>query len=166
MASSVSGVFVVVSSTVLSLGGWEFLGSSTALSSGGWESLGSSVCGGLVVSLVFLSMVNGWWYGSSLMYFRKNFLFLNVHRPELSILIPYWSNCFTSMTVPVLSHLFGCGPVWFCTNTLSPTCSACSRFVCSYSLGWGELRCCLRTSWCLADVSSRLSGILMFMLGR
>ena len=79
MAFSVSGVFVVVSSTVLSLGGWEFLGSSTALSSGGRESLGSSVCGGLVVSLVFLSMVNGWWYGSSLMYFRKNFLFLNVH---------------------------------------------------------------------------------------
>ena len=32
---------------------------------------------------------------------------------------------------PVLSHLLGWGPVWFCTRTKSPTASGGRRFVCS-----------------------------------
>lgn len=139
--------------------------SFAAMLSSAW---GSSLVtrGWLVSSLALLSLMNGRWYESSLMYLRMNFLFLKVHRPELSILIIYWSNCLTSVTTPVLSHLFGCGPDWFCMNTLSPTCSAGSRLVCSYSLGWGEPRWCLRASWCLAAVSSRFSGIPMFISGR
>ena len=136
------------------------------LSSSAWGSSVSATRGWLVVSLTLLSLMNGGWYESSLMYLRMNFLFLKVHRPELSILITYWSNCLTSVMTPVLSHLFGCGPDWFCTNTLSSTCSAGSRLVCLYNLGWGEPRWCLRTSWCLATISSRPSGVPMFMSGR
>ena len=43
-------------------------------------------------------------------YFRKNFLFRSVTRPDPSTLTTYWSNWRTSMTLPVLSHLVGLGP--------------------------------------------------------
>ena len=42
--------------------------------------------------------------------FLKNFLFRVVILPEPSVLTTYWLYCLTSITVPVLSHLIGCGP--------------------------------------------------------
>ena len=53
----------------------------------------------------------GGWYMK--MNFLRNFLFLSVCLPDPSILMRYWWNCCTSITVPVRSHLFGLGPVWF-----------------------------------------------------
>ena len=61
--------------------------------------------------------------------FLRNFLFLKVTLRDPSTLTAYWSNCLTSMTVPVLSHLSGCRPVWFCTLTWSPTFKGGSLFV-------------------------------------
>ena len=46
----------------------------------------------------------GWYMG---MYFLRNFLFLSVCLPDPSILMRYWWNWRTSMTMPVRSHLFG-----------------------------------------------------------
>ena len=65
------------------------------------------------------------------MYFLKNFLFWIIILPEPSSLTTYWSYCRTSVIVPVLSHLVGCQPVWFCTHTLSLTTRCGRRFVCS-----------------------------------
>ena len=45
----------------------------------------------------------GWYMG---MYFLRNFLFLSVCLPDPSILMRYWWNWRTSMTMPVRSHLF------------------------------------------------------------
>ena len=53
----------------------------------------------------------------------RNFLFRRLTRPEPSTLTMYWSNWRTSITIPILSHLVGFGPVWFCIRTLSPTSS-------------------------------------------
>ena len=47
------------------------------------------------------------------MYLRRNFLLRKVTLPEPSVLMMYWSNWRTSVTRPVLSHFFGCGPTWF-----------------------------------------------------
>ena len=44
-------------------------------------------------------------------YCRRNFLFHFVLRPKPSARTMYWSNWRTSMTLPVLSHLFGWGPI-------------------------------------------------------
>ena len=46
-------------------------------------------------------------------YFLRYFLLQRVTRPEPSTRTTYWSNCRTSTTMPVLSHLVGWGPVWF-----------------------------------------------------
>lgn len=46
----------------------------------------------------------GWCTG---MYFLRNFLFRRVCLPDPSILMRYWWNWRTSMTMPVRSHLFG-----------------------------------------------------------
>ena len=43
-------------------------------------------------------LLAGWCTG---MYFLRNFLFLSVWLPDPSILIRYWSNWRTSMTMPV-----------------------------------------------------------------
>ena len=72
--------------------------------------------------------------GTTGWYFCKNFLFLMVTLPDPSTRMPYWSYCRTSMTTPVLSHLFGAGPVWFCMRTVSPISSGGRRLVCSVSL--------------------------------
>ena len=48
----------------------------------------------------------GWYMGVT---FLRNFLFLSVCLPDLSILTSYWWNWCTSMTMPVLSHLFEWG---------------------------------------------------------
>ena len=47
--------------------------------------------------------LGGWYMG---MNFLRNFLFLSVCLPEPSILMRYWWNWHTSMTMPVRSHLF------------------------------------------------------------
>ena len=41
-----------------------------------------------------------------------------------------------------------------------------SRCLCSYNLGWGDPRCCLHASWCLAAFIPGALGIPMFILGR
>jgi hypothetical protein len=68
----------------------------------------------------------GWWTG---IYFLRNFLFLSVCLPEPSILMRYWWNWRTSMTMPVLSHLLGWLPDWFWIRTLSPTVSGVRALV-------------------------------------
>lgn len=65
------------------------------------------------------------------MNFLRNFLFLRVLRPDPSVFTTYWSNCFTSVMRPVLSHFVGNWPVWFCIRTWSPTTRGGSRRVCS-----------------------------------
>ena len=42
--------------------------------------------------------------------FRRKHQLRSVTRPDTSTLTWYWSCCLTSTTVPVWSHLFGCGP--------------------------------------------------------
>lgn len=43
-------------------------------------------------------------------YFLRNLRLRSVARPEPSMRMTYWSNCLTSITTPVLSHLVGFGP--------------------------------------------------------
>lgn len=50
-------------------------------------------------------------------HFLRNFLFRMVTLPAPSSLTTYWSNRRTSIIVPVLSYLRGCGPVWFGIRT-------------------------------------------------
>ena len=66
--------------------------------------------------------------------FRRHFRFRNVTRPDPSTRTRYWSNWRTSTMQPVLYHLVGLCPVWFCILTLSPTLSWGSLSVCSVSL--------------------------------
>lgn len=47
--------------------------------------------------------------------------FLLVILPDPSTLTRYWSCSHTSTTEPVLYHLFGSLPVWFCKKHLSPS---------------------------------------------
>ena len=65
---------------------------------------------------------------------RRNFLFRSVRRPEPSTLTKYWSNCRTSTTTPVRSHLRYSVPIWFCIRTWSPMRSGSRHFVCSESV--------------------------------
>ena len=51
-------------------------------------------------------LLGGWYIGIN---FLRNFLFLSVCLPDPSILIRYWWNCRTSMTMPVRSHCLGGG---------------------------------------------------------
>ena len=46
-------------------------------------------------------------YGTTGMYFRKNFQLCSVTRPDPSTCTTDWSNCLTLTTTPVLSHLVG-----------------------------------------------------------
>ena len=64
-------------------------------------------------------------------YFLRNFLFLTVTLPDPSTFTTYWSNCLTSITLPVLSHLRAWGPTWFWMRTRSPTANGGSLMVCS-----------------------------------
>lgn len=64
-------------------------------------------------------------------HFIRNYLFRVVTLPEPSILTTYWSKWRTSIIVPVLSHLRGCGPVWFRIRTWSPMINCGRRLVCS-----------------------------------
>ncbi len=75
----------------------------------------------------------GWYTG---MYFLRNFLLLSVCLPDPSILMRYWWNWRTLMTMPVRSHLFGWWPVWFWILTLSPIFSGDRALVCSLHLSW------------------------------
>ena len=50
-------------------------------------------------------------------YRRRDFLLRSVTRPAPSTRTTYWSNCRTSTTIPVRSHLVGCGPTRFCSLT-------------------------------------------------
>ena len=88
---------------------------------------GTNVCmvaGPLSAGVTVVGMLMG-------VYFRKNFLFLSVVRPVPSTLTKYWSCGLVSKTVPVLSHLLGLGPLWFCRKTLSPTVRGANLVVCS-----------------------------------
>ena len=58
-------------------------------------------------------------------------MFRSVIWPEPSILTTYWSCRRTSTILPVLSHLLGWCPVWFCMRTKSPTARGGSCLVCS-----------------------------------
>ena len=69
-------------------------------------------------------------------YRRRYRLFLVVKRPEPSVLTPYWWYCRTSTTIPVLSHLVGWRPAWFCILTASPTFSGVRPAVCSSHLAF------------------------------
>ena len=84
-------------------------------------------------------------------YFRKNFLFRRVIRPEPSTRTTYWSNWRTSTTIPVLSHLVGWGPVWFWMRTQSPTTKGGSMRVCSVKRS--EVRI-----WRLRKASTHVAG--------
>ena len=57
-------------------------------------------------------------------------LLRRVHCPEPSMRMRYWSWGRTSVTSPVLSHLVGWFPVWFCTRTWSPILRSWSGLVC------------------------------------
>lgn len=65
------------------------------------------------------------------LYLRRKRLFRSVTRPAPSTLTLYWSCGRASTTMPVLSHLVGCGPVWFWILTCEPTVSGGRAFVCS-----------------------------------
>ena len=100
-------------------------GRSWELGGRGRPDLGWGGGGGLVVSgLTETFWVAGSpvvWPGTIMMgvremtgvYFLRNFLLRRVKRSEPSTRTTYWSNCRTSTTMPVLSHLVGWGPVWF-----------------------------------------------------
>ena len=59
---------------------------------------------------------------------RRNFLFLRLSLPDPSIRMVYCLCGRVSITIPVLSHLRGFGPVWFWTFTVCPTLSG-ARFL-------------------------------------
>ena len=64
---------------------------------------------------------------------RINWLLSKVTLSDPSTQMTYWSNCLTSMTLPVLCHFFGYGPVKFCNRTKSPTFSGGKCLVCLLS---------------------------------
>ena len=51
--------------------------------------------------------------------------------PEPSTRTTYWWNWRTSMMMPVLSHLLGCGPVWFWIRTWWPSARGGNLWVCT-----------------------------------
>ena len=85
--------------------------------------------------------------------------------PEPSTRTAYWSNCRTSMMLPVLSHLVGCGPVWFWIRTWLPTFSGGSRLVCSDHLSDARM-CRLRKASSRADRVSLHVGWGLYRPGR
>lgn len=64
-----------------------------------------------------------------------------------------------SVMVPVLSHRFGCDPVWFWTATVSPIDSSGSDLVCSLYLSM-SLRWRLASALSLSSASSCHSGLM------
>ena len=64
------------------------------------------------------------------LYLCRKRLFCSVTRPAPSTLTLYWSCGWASTTMPVLSHLVGCGPVWFWILMCEPTGSGGRAFVC------------------------------------
>ena len=84
----------------------------------GWRAWVGVVCGGTLGTICNCCMAG---VSRAGMNFLRNFLFLSVTLRDPSIRKAYWLNWRTSIIVPVLSHLSGCGPVWFCTLTWSPT---------------------------------------------
>ncbi len=122
--SSKDGCVGVRSGSASAGGGWFCIG--LYVSEGGACFLFSSWRCSMSVSIVIAGLG-----GTTGMNLRRNFRFRVVIFPDPSIFTTYWSNCRTSVTVPVLSHLFGCKPLWFCTRTLSPTANGGNRRVCS-----------------------------------
>ncbi len=78
---------------------------SVSGSMGGGHGSGGGMGGGMGVGCMSAVV------GEGLANLRRNLRFRSVARPEPDNLIQYWSNCFTSVTVPILSHRRGAGPV-------------------------------------------------------
>ena len=87
-------------------------------------------------------------------YRRRYFLLRSVTRPDAPIRTTYWSNCRTSTTIPVRSHLVGCGPTRFCCLTQLPITSGGRTHVCSDSHSCALL-CRTRSTSSLASSVSR-----------
>ena len=66
------------------------------------------------------------------------------------------------MTVPVLSHFSGWGPVWFWMSTKSPTLRGGSRFVCSVQRSAARICRFLNASSLAAKVSRQVLCSLYF----
>ena len=99
--------------------------------SAGWVGVsGSMGDGGMVVAR---GMTDGELIKGALaicgVYWRRCFLLRSVTRPDPSTRMTYWSYCRTSTTIPVRSHLVGCGPTRFCSLTQLPITSG-GRTVC------------------------------------
>ena len=88
------------------------------------------------------------------MYWRRCFLLRSVTRPDPSTRMTYWSYCRTSTTIPVRSHLVGCGPTRFCSLTQLPIMSGGKTRVCSDSRSCA-LMCRIRSASSLACSFSR-----------
>ena len=87
-------------------------------------------------------------------YRRMYFLLRSVTRPDPSTRTTYWSNCRTSTTTPVRSHLVWCGPTIFCSHTHLPIASGGRTSVCSDSRSCA-LICRTRSASSLASSISR-----------
>ena len=87
-------------------------------------------------------------------YRRRYFLLRSLTRSEPSTRTTYWSNCRTSTTIPVRSHLVGWGPTRFCSLTQVPMTSGGRTRVCSYSRSCA-LMCRTRSASSLASSVSR-----------
>ena len=83
----------------------------------------------------------------------KNLLFLNVSRPVPSTLTVYWSCSFASTSPPVLSHLLGWLPTWFCMKTFVPIARVGNFLVCSDQDSWWAT-CLLARAFSLCSSSS------------
>ena len=87
-------------------------------------------------------------------YRRRYFLLRSVTRLEPSTHTTYWSNCRTSTTIPLRSHLVGWGPTRFCSLTQFPMTSGGRTRVCSDSRSCA-LMCRTRSASSLAFSVSR-----------
>ena len=65
--------------------------------------------------------------------------------PGPSTLNAYRSDCYTSMTTPILFHRLECTPIWFCIRTLSQTVGGGSHLVWSDQFSATLLPLCLWT---------------------
>ena len=98
-------------------------------------------------------------------YWHRNLQLHRVTLPEPSIRTLYWSNCQTSITTSFLSHLVGCGPVWFWIRTWLLTLRSGSRLVCSVHRS-AAFMCLFRSASSLAARVSRHVGWGMYWPGR
>ena len=122
----------------------------------GWVGFsGSMGDGGMVVAR---GMTDGQLINGALaicgVYWRMCFLLRSVTRPDPSTRMAYWSYCRTSTTIPVRSHLVGCGPTRFCSLTQLPIMSGGRTRVCSDSRSCA-LMCRIRSASSLACSVSR-----------